>query len=260
MAIFHYSAQVISRSEGRSAVAAAAYRAGAELHDERTGLTHDYTKKEGVIHSEILAPLNAPDWVFDRELLWNKVGATEKRKDSQLAHEINVALPTELSEKQRIDLLREFIQVEFVSQGMVVDYAIHGDNPKNPHAHIMTTTRPLEGDDFGKKPKAEEFLKRKDVLNRRRERWADHTNAALENAGCENRIDHRSFEDLGIDDQLPQIHLGPAVAAMKKRGLQTERGDLYDLIEAQNELRAIKAAVADLDREIALAIAAEGSA
>ena len=256
MAIFHYSAQVISRSAGKSSVAAAAYRSGSGIYDEQTGIDHDYTKKQGVDHTEILAPEGAPDWVFDRELLWNQVEKKEQRKDSQLAYEINVALPIELDQAQRIDLLREFIQTEFVSQGLVVDYAVHNDNPDNPHAHIMTTTRPLEGDTFGKKPKAEEFRNRKDALNRRRETWAISVNQALENAGRDERIDHRSFAELGIDDQVPQIHLGATVAAMRNKGIPTDRGDLYDEIATQNWLlklaaieAEIKALESDLDHE-----------
>ncbi|MCY7391190.1 MAG: MobA/MobL family protein, partial [Leptolyngbyaceae cyanobacterium CAN_BIN12] len=191
MAIYHYSAQVISRSQGRSAVAAIAYRTGTKLTDDRTGLIHDYTKKRGIAHVEILAPANAPEWVYHREILWNQVEAAEKRKDSQVAFEVNLALPVELTEDQNIKLLRAFIQQQFVDKGFIADFAIHLDDPQNPHAHILRSTRPLDGDHFGKKPKAENWLTRKESLQLERIAWADQVNQALEKAGSDSRIDYR---------------------------------------------------------------------
>src|ERR1700748_2404318 len=132
MAIYPLSAQIISRKEGRSAVAAAAYRAGQSLYDEHVGETFDYTRKEGVEYSEILAPPEAPAWVHDRQSLWNAVEKSEKRKDSQLAREIEIGLPVELSKDQQVNLLREFVKTTFVSHGMVADVALHLDNEKNP--------------------------------------------------------------------------------------------------------------------------------
>src|SRR5882757_10475620 len=123
MAIYHLSAQIISRKEGRSAVAAAAYRAGENLYDERIGKVFDYTRKQGVEYSEILAPPEAPSWVHDRQSLWNAVERAEKRKDAQLAREIEIGLPRELSKDQQVSLLREFVKTTFVSQGMVADVA-----------------------------------------------------------------------------------------------------------------------------------------
>ena len=140
MAIYHFSAQVIKRSSGRSSVAASAYRAGEEIEDQTTGLNHDYTRKLGVEYTEILSPSNSPEWVNDRKTLWNEVEKIEKRKDSQLAREINVALPIELNSEQRIELTRSFVKENFVDKGMVADIAIHGINTENPHAHIMLTT------------------------------------------------------------------------------------------------------------------------
>jgi len=257
MAIYLCSTKIISRKQGRSAVAAAAYRAGAKLYDKEIQTTHNYTKKEGVVHTEILAPSDSPDWVFDREMLWNQVEAIEKRHDSQLAREVMVALPVELGQQQQLELLKGFVESEFVGRGMVADVCVHFDLDKeeeNPHAHIMLSMRDISPDGFGKKNRS---WNDKEIINHYREAWADHANRALENAGFENRIDHRTLVEQGID-RTPQIHLGQAVTAMKARGIQTERGDLYDLIEAQNELRAQRAIDADLDREIA-AIKAEMS-
>ena len=147
----------MSRSAGRSIVAAAAYRSGTRLLEERTGQTHDYTHKR-VEHSEIMAPARAPAWVFDRQALWNAVDAAEKRKDAQLAREIEVALPRELSPEARLALVQEFTQREFVSRGMIADLAVHNpkarDGGQQPHAHILLTLRPLEGKGFGKKQRA----------------------------------------------------------------------------------------------------------
>lgn len=252
MAIYQCNVKVIKRSAGKSSVAAAAYRAGAELHDEQIKKDYDYTRKEGVVHTEILAPADALDWVFDRGLLWNTVEKTEKRKDSQLAREVMVALPIELDQPQQLELLREFCKSEFVDRGMIADVCVHRDqdkDPKNPHAHIMLTMRTIsaDGHGFGDKNRA---WNTKEVLQSHREAWADCANRALEAAGSGERIDHRTLHDQGID-RVPQVHLGAAVAAMKARGIPTDRGDVYDAIEAENELRVEREVEADLDRQIA---------
>ena len=145
MAIYHLRASMISRSAGRSATGAAAYRAGELIHDARTGLDFDYRARSGVTHVEILAPAHAPAWVHDRAALWNRVEAAETRKNSQLAREVRVALPAELSHEQRVELVRDFCQRSFVDRGMVADIALHapgltGDE-RNHHAHILLTTR-----------------------------------------------------------------------------------------------------------------------
>src|SRR5579862_1636837 len=134
MAIFHLSAKIVSRARGQSVVASAAYRAGTALEDDRYGLTHDYSYKVGVEHSEILAPPGAPAWVFDRETLWNQVEAHEARKDAQLAREIELGLPFELTHEENVALLRHYLKNEFISKGMIADFNIHEDDPNNPHA------------------------------------------------------------------------------------------------------------------------------
>ncbi len=231
MAIYHFSVNIISRSSGRSATAAAAYRAGEKIVDIRTGEIHDYTRKRGVDHNFILAPNSAPDWVHNREKLWNAVEKVERRKDSQLAREINVALPTELNKAQQLELVQEFVTAQFVSQGMVADLAFHDLNSHNPHAHIMLTMREI--DEHGFSPKKNRDWNRKELLEKQRQAWAISTNYALELAGVNQTIDHRSLEEQGVD-RIPQIHLGAAVNAMMKRGIVTEREERYLEIESAN--------------------------
>lgn len=194
MAIYRFSASVISRSKGRSSVAAAAYRSGSELEDQRTGVTHDYTRKGDVQHSEILAPDNAPEWMHDREALWNGVESAERRKDAQVAREVQLALPRELSTEQQIELVREFARDEFVARGMVADVSVHShvasDGGEQPHAHIMLSMREVEGEGFGAKVRDWNSA---DLLEHWREQWAEHANEHLLAAGIDARVDHRSL-------------------------------------------------------------------
>merc|ERR1711969_18301 len=145
MAIYHLSVKVISRSAGRSAVAAAAYRSAGRLHDERIDRTHDFTNKGGVVHSEVLLPEGAPEHLSDREQLWNAVEAVEKRKDAQLSREVEFAIPRELNQEQGIALARDFVEREFVDRGMIADLNVHwdigADGLAKPHAHVMLTMR-----------------------------------------------------------------------------------------------------------------------
>ncbi|HTQ09548.1 MAG TPA: Ti-type conjugative transfer relaxase TraA [Fimbriimonadaceae bacterium] len=226
MAIYHFTAKVISRSKGRSAVAAAAYRSASQLHDYRQDLTFDYAAKPDVIHSEILAPEKAPEWVHNRELLWNAVEAGEKRRDAQVAREVEFALPEELSQQEAIALARDFVKREFVSRGMVADFNVHWDQG-NPHAHVMLTMRELTPDGFGLK---ETQWNRKEMLGEWREHWADLANEHLLRAGLDVRIDHRSYKDQDIELE-PTSHLGRAVDEMRARGEQPER--FHQLEEAR---------------------------
>ena len=237
MAIYHLAAKVIGRSSGRSATGAAAYRSAERIADERSGQVFDYTRKGGVEYREVVAPANAPEWMKDREQLWNAVETVEARKDAQLAREVEVALPRELSKEQRIDLVRGFVKEEFVDRGMVADIAVHNprhaDGEERPHAHVMLTMRELTGEGFG--PKNRDW-NGKDVLEGWRERWADHANWALERSGHDTRIDHRSYANQGVDREA-QPKLG-AAAAMERRGEVTERGDELRHVRARNEERA----------------------
>lgn len=177
-------------------MAAAAYRSGERLTDERQKLTHDYTRRDDVTHSEIITPDDAPAWAKDREQLWNRVEAAEKRKDARTAKETLVALPRELTPDQHREALREFVREQFTSRGLVADVAIHvpkaRDGGEQPHAHILTTTRPLDGDGFAKGK--DRTLDSPQGIEALREAWGAACNRALERAGCLERVDHRSLE------------------------------------------------------------------
>ena len=234
MAIYRLSADIVRRSVGRTVTAAAAYRAGALIVDARTGLVFDYRRRRGVLHAEIVAPDDAPSWMRDRARLWNSVEAAEKRKDAQLARDIELALPHELDAMQRCELVRGFVRAAFVSAGMVADVALHapgedGDR-RNHHAHILLTMRRIESDSFGAKERAWNDPVQ---LETWRTLWAAHVNQALDLAGASARVDHRSLDAQGID-RLPGIHLGPAVIEMQRRGIATERADLAQKIAAIN--------------------------
>jgi hypothetical protein len=265
VAIYHLSAKVISRAGGRSSVAAAAYRTAGRLRDDRQGLEHDYSRKGGVVHSEIMAPENAPDWMRDRDQLWNAVEAVEKRRDAQLAREIEVALPRELDRGERLELLRGFVQREFVDRGMIADVAVHEararDGQSQPHAHVMVTMRELTGDGFGKKDRS---WNAPDLLVGWREAWARDANTALERAGRSERIDHRSLdvqrseaeqeverargsgqEELALEREKkvvelsrePEPKIGSSANAQEKRGIATERGDAFRAVQDRNAQR-----------------------
>jgi len=234
MAIYHLSVQVISRGQGKSCVAAAAYRAGEKLHDERQELNHDYTKKQGV-ESEIIAPSNSPSWVTDREKLWNEVDRAETRCNSRTAREINIALPVDLSKEYQKEIVREYVKESFVDKGMVADVCFHFNDENNPHCHIMLTTREIDKDGFTKKNR--EWDKKENV-EEWRENWANHSNKALEKAGCEERIDHRSYKDQGID-QIPTIHLGKTSCEMEKKHLYNPRVEINNQIKRLNKEKII---------------------
>lgn len=243
MAIYHLSVQVISRGGGRSCVAAAAYRAGEKLADERQGLTHDYTRRGDVRETFIMAPPEAPAWVTDRQALWTAVDAAEKRKDARTAREVNVALPRELTSEQQREVVREFVQAAFVERGMVADVAIHeGHNVQepNPHAHILLTTRTMTADGFG--PKNRDW-NAKELLVTWRTQWEITCNEALEDAQQTVRIDARSLVAQGVTDRLPTVHEGVAVRQMERRGVQTERGDINRVVKAHRQTVVDLAAV-----------------
>lgn len=230
LAIYFMNVQIISRSAGRSAPGSAAYRAGQRITDERTGLTFDYTRRRCEIETEILAPAGSPAWAQDRAQLWNQVERTERRADAQLAREIVVAFPKELDRQQQRELIRAYAQDQFVAKGMVADLAMHWAKD-NPHAHIMLTMREMTPDGLATKKNRD--WNRPELLEQWRERWAHHANQALERAGREERIDHRSLAEQG-SDRLPQVHLGPHSAALERRGISTEKGDHNRLVSEHN--------------------------
>lgn len=258
MAIYHCTCKIISRGQGRSAVGAAAYRSGEKLYNEYDGIEHDYTKKGGVVYSEIMLCENAPKEYQDRQTLWNAVEQIEKSSKAQLAREYEVALPVELSREEQIKLVRDFAKENFVDNGMCVDFSIHDKEDGNPHAHIMLTTRPIEQDNsWGVKQKKEYILDKngqkqydkkkqtykcktvkttnwdsKEFLQHSRESWAEKVNQELEKKSLPQRIDHRSLKEQGVD-RVPTIHEGGA-RKLEKRGIKTDRGKINREIKTAN--------------------------
>ena len=265
MAIYHLSVKTISRSAGRSATGAIAYRSGEKIACERTGLVHDYSRKTGVEHTEIFTPKDSPEWAQNRAELWNAAEKAENRKNSTVAREFEVALPSELSQKQRVELVREFAKELVQRHGMAVDVAIHtpgkeGDH-RNHHAHILCSTRRLTPEGFKDKTRELDTKNSGEVVHWR-ERWAQISNRHLEQAGRSERIDHRTLEAQKVEaiergdseqatqlERKPTIHLGPNVVQMEKRGIQTDRGDqlreivqhnahIIDLAEVRERIQA----------------------
>ena len=260
MALYHLEVKIISRGKGKSAVAAAAYRAGENISSEYDGRVNDYTRKGDVVHKEILLPENVPPEYRDRAVLWNAVEKVEKAKNAQLAREIELALPLELTREQGISLVRDYVKKHFVDAGMCADVCVHDKDDGNPHAHILLTMRPFNEDGtWGDKQKKVYILdkngekiydpvKRQYKCNKTqtndwneqtkaaewRTGWADAVNAVLEKQGIAERVDHRSYSRQGIE-QVPTIHLGPAASQMEKRGIRTERGDINREIAVTNQ-------------------------
>jgi len=212
MANYHLHVSLVKRSAGRSATAAAAYRSATEVRDERTGETHDYTRKQGVVHSEIVLPEGAPERFLDRSELWNAAELAEKRKDAQVAREFEGSLPRELDREAHILIAREYAR-GLAERGMCADVAIHDRGDGNPHFHILATTRSVDADGFGQKNRE---WNDKALLERERERFAEIQNRALEREGREERVDHRSYEEREIE-RVPERHEGPKVREIEER-------------------------------------------
>lgn len=280
--MFHLSVKPISRSAGRSATAAAAYRAGVEIADERTGELHDYTRKRDIVHSEIIVPPGAPAWSEDRASLWNAAETAEKRKDARVARDYEVAIPKELTPKQGVELVRDFSQDLADRYGVAVDFNVHRDDPRKWdgskkgyqgfHAHILTSTRKLGPGGFGDKADPElSDTKRKSLglgdgaseVAKVRERWEVVANRHLERASQTQRIDRRSLKDQGIDRE-PTIHLGPYATGLERRGIKSDFGEINRRIEAawlqglaeRRELAAVDASLIDTTGDLARAMQA----
>lgn len=260
---FHFSVNIISRGKGKSAVASAAYISGEKIKNEWDGVTHDYTKKQGVISKEIFLPDHAPEEYKDRKTLWNSVELFEKNSNAQLARNFIISLPKELSIEENKKMIEEYVQSNFVKEGMIVDLAIHDESREgnqNIHAHIMTIVRPINEDGtWGQKSKKEYILDEKGekILNKNgkpktrkvelttwndkgnvekwRENFSNLCNEYLANNKIEKRVDHRSFKRQGIK-QIPTIHLGASASAMERKGIRTEKGDINREIKKQNKL------------------------
>ncbi|MBQ9719060.1 MAG: MobA/MobL family protein, partial [Oscillospiraceae bacterium] len=325
MAIYHLAANVVMRGVGRTACGAAAYMSCSKLYNDYDGIQHDYTRKGGLVWERVFLPPMAPAEWQDREALWNAVEANEKTKDSQLAREFIVALPVELERSEWVGLVSEFIQENFVSDGMCADVAIHNTDGQNPHAHILLTMRPLNQDGtwqyktekeylcvrdgeergftaaefktaqgegwekqypykVGKKkvymtpsaaetrglermskyPKSTKYGRQNPITARWnseeqliawRAAWADVVNRALERSGVEQRVDHRSHAERGLDEK-PTIHEGYEARRMEKAGFVSERCELNRQIRADNALiRELKAAVVKLAKAVVTTVA-----
>lgn len=261
MAIFHLSVKMISRGKGKSAVAAAAYRSGEKITSDYDGITHDYTRKRGVVMTEILLPRNAPIRFYNCSKLWNAVEKIEKAKNAQLAREVEVSIPKELNFEEGYHLVKEFCQRNFVDKGMIADICFHDKGDGNPHAHIMLTVRPFNEDrSWGSKQKKEYILdengekiydkkkrqyKCKSVpttdwndrgnVEKWRKSWAEMCNKYLEKSGHDERIDHRSYERQGLEI-LPTKHLGTAASQMERRNIKTDRGEANRHIKMANNI------------------------
>ena len=241
MAIYHFSVKTISRSDGRSAVAAAAYRAAEKLTCDYYGKEQDYTKKSGVEHTQIYAPENTQEELLDRQTLWNTVEKSERRKDALLAREFEIAFPQELNKEQRQAMLNELCQDLVKRHGVIVDAAIHaphtdgGSDKRNYHAHIMFTTRAIdpENGEFSAK-KYRDFSRDNgtETVSRWRKDFADLANRHLEQAGVDVRIDHRSYADQNHRLQATS-HEGPSVTALRR---QYEREQQKPFNERNHEI------------------------
>ncbi|WP_320201336.1 Ti-type conjugative transfer relaxase TraA (plasmid) [Agrobacterium rosae] len=271
MAIAHFSASIVSRGGGRSVVLSAAYRHCAKMEYEREARTIDYTRKQGLVHEDFLLPADAPKWVramiSDRsvagasEAFWNKVEAFEKRSDAQLARDLTIALPLELTHEQNIALVRDFVEKHILAKGMVADWVYH-DNPGNPHIHLMTTLRPLTEEGFGSKKVAvngedgqpvrtqsgkilyELWAGSTDDFNVLRDGWFERLNHHLALGGIDLKIDGRSYEKQGIDLE-PTIHLGVGTKAIERKAQEQgvrpelERMDLNEERRSENTRRIL---------------------
>jgi len=275
--LFHSHVQIITRGKGKSAVAAAAYRAGETIKNEYDGMVHDYTRKRGIVYTEIMLPQYAPAEYKDRAVLWNAVERIEKADNSQLARELDIALPIELTREQNISLARDYVKQTFVDKGMCADLCVHDTGKGNPHIHIMLTMRPFaENGKWGNKQKKEYILdhdgnKIYDPIKRQykcrsvastdwnnrtkadewRAAWEDMANAALKRYGFDGRIDRRSYEEQGIE-KIPTVHMGVAATQMERQGIRTERGDINREIEVtNNQIKQLRARISKLEKWIA---------
>jgi hypothetical protein len=268
MAMFHLSTKPIKRSVGRSATAAAAYRAGCEIEDQRTGIKHDYTRKQGIVKTDCFIIVDGQKLNVDRAELWNAAEKAEKRKDGRTAREVIINLPHELNEQQRQSLVEDFTKDISKKYGVAIDYAIHlpdkhGDQ-RNHHCHILMTTRTatLENNtlSLGAKTNIElsntklaklNLPKTQEQIVSLRKHWATTTNKHLENAGIDRSIDHRSYEDQGVAF-LPTIKLGWEATALERKGISTAKGDTNRQIADDNlELYIINSDLEDLKKQLA---------
>lgn len=282
LSLYHFHVTQIKRSAGQSAIASAAYRSGEKLYSQYYGEISDYTRKSGVVCSGILLPSHAPPECADRETLWNSVEQFEKHPKAQLAYSFDIALQKEFTIEENIALVKQFLTDQFISRGMIADYAVHTPEKNggitNPHFHILCPIRPLNPDGtWGAKQKRDYVLDEHgnrirdgdgnyvfnavsttdwgtpETLEEWRQAWAELCNSKFAEKELSNHIDHRSYERQGVE-KLPTIHEGPAVRQMEAKGIQTDKGSLNRMIRKLNQMRKTIAAVlkeiADIIREI----------
>ena len=263
--LYHFHVTQVRRSAGSSVIASAAYRAGEKLYSERYGETRDYTRKAGVIFTEIVLPDNAPSEYKDRVTLWNAVEKAESGKKAQLAYSFDIALQNELTMEENIALARRFVREQFVAKGMIADLAVHSPEKEggiqNPHFHVLCPIRPLNPDGtWGNKQRrvykldenGERIFKngkpvfdavpttdwgKRETLEMWRAAWADMVNAKLSEKGIDGHIDHRSYKRQGVE-KVPTVHEGPAVKEMEAKGIVTDKGELNRWITSTNSLLA----------------------
>ena len=275
MALFHLHVTQIDRSAGSSVMAAAAYRAGEKLYSEYYGETNDYSRRRGVVLSDILLPDYAPAEYKDRATLWNALEKVERRKDAQLAYSFDIAMQNELTMEENIELAQRFLKEQFVAKGMIVDYAVHlpdkKDGIQNPHFHVLCPIRPVrKNGKWGYKQHTKYRLDENgnriigangktervtipttdwgspETLEAWRKVWADMVNAKFEEKGLNCRIDHRSNERRGLEE-IPTVHEGVAVRQMEARGIKTDKGELNRWIKSTNMmLTALRKKIAAL--------------
>jgi Ti-type conjugative transfer relaxase TraA len=245
LAIYHLTAKVISRGRGQSITAAAAYRSGSALRDERYGLTHNYTRNRKAAHAEIMSPAGAPAWVRDREMLWNRVEAGERRKDAQLARAIDIGLPVELSPAESLALLRDYIAQEFVSKGMIADFCVRRNDADHPYAQILLTLREATPSGFG--PKMRHWNRKSNLLEWR-SAWAERTNQHLARAGHVVRIDHRTLE-AQQSELMPGRNIGVERARQSE---QTLPGHLKERVAERQRIAQENGAMILEDPTVAL--------
>lgn len=224
MPSYHLSVKSINRKDGRSAVAASAYRSGTKLTNNKDGVTHDFSRRHGVINQFLIVPDDAPEWAYDRESLWNHVEEKEKRKDAKTAREFEIALPKEIGTEAREALVREFCESIKQRFEVAIDVAIHRpDGSMNYHAHVLCSTRTIGPDGFGEKTRSLDVASTSGpIIEEIRADFARMTNRALEARKVAERVDHRSYARQGID-LVPGRHRGPVRTAIARRLAGIER-------------------------------------
>jgi ATP-dependent exoDNAse (exonuclease V) alpha subunit len=249
VAIYHLTVKCMSRSKGQSATAAAAYRSAQKIRDERTGELHDYSRKGGVLHRELVTPEGAPTWAKNRERLWNAAEAAETRKNSTIAREFEIALPAELKAQDRTRLAVDFARAIATKHRCAVDVSVHrpgrrGDT-RNHHAHLLCTTRRLQGNGFQEKTRELDDFKTGEVVYWR-ERWATLTNERLKERGSPERVDHRTLEAQGVE-RVPTVHKGPLLTAIERKGQRAHVAERLER-ERSEDVQARLTRAAELGR------------